>query len=1149
MADESNWEQVSALFEEALDQPAERRSEWLASSCADAEIREEVGRLLAAHERAEGVLERSKTAAGAPLTVGIEIAKGGKIGPYELIGEVGRGGMGVVYLAHDPRLQRKVALKFLPGKLRSDPVAEQRFFIEARAASALDHANICTIYDIGETDDDRLYLAMAYYEGETAAQMLAAEPLELNLALDIALQAARGLACAHEAGIIHRDIKPGNLFVTKSQSVKILDFGIAKLGDSEDPSARIGTVVYMSPEQLLGQEVSAATDLWALGVSLYEMLSGRRPFHAEHESVLFYDIVHEPHRPLVELRTDLPLPVSDLVDRLLAKRPADRVASAGRLIDELEALTEPRRGSHAAPIRVPTPLNSFIGRDTEMDEIQRSLAAGRLLTLTGPGGAGKTRLAIEMGRRQGEGFPDGALFVPLAAVREPRLLAAAIASELGVPETAAMDAFERLREALAGKRLLLILDNFEQVLEGAPIVAELLAELPHLKILVTSRGPLRLSGEREYPVNPLPLPQTSSLDADALSRNPSVALFVERAQAAKPDFKLTPKNAAAVAAICERLDGLPLAIELAAVRIRMFSPEGLLVKLRRRLDVLRGGIRDLPGRHQALREAIEWSYELLTPQQQCVFQSLAVFSGGASLEAIETVCREQVEDEDVADIAAALIDQSLVRRAENPTGEVRLGMLETIREFALERLAAAGNLERAEQRHLDWFLSLAENAEPQLTGVDQAAWLDRLDEEHDNLRAALDRSMAARDAEQALRLVAALWRFWVSRGHIGEGRRRVDELLALPLEGADPGLRARALHGVATLVHYRGENVRAKTLFAECLALWRSAGDASGLATALNSLAWLNCELSRYPAARSLSEEALAQHTELGDARGQAVALNNLGWTASFQGDFAAAHSYFGRSLELRRKAADTRGIALAAINLAWAERELGREEPALALIEEGEAILGDVGDDVIAGWALVNRATLLQNNSEAGQAEDLLLRALDNWQRSGHRSTIGWIHLLLGRGSRMAGDLRLAGERAREGLAIWRETSSLWGTAWGLYELACVATAEGRHRDALAMLRESLSIRMDIGDQLGLAQCAEALAALRSDLIGSPRAATILAAASSLRGRLHSPLPGVQRPWFLEQVGRLRQELGKDFNGTWREGERTALEYVLRDL
>ncbi len=567
------------------------------------------------------------------------------------------------------------------------------------------------------------------------------------------------------------------------------------------------------------------------------------------------------------------------------------------------------------------------------------------------------------------------------------------------------------------------------------------------------------------------------------------------------------------------------------------------------MTCLQGGIRDLPGRHQALRETIEWSYDLLTPDQQCVFQSLAVFSGGASLEAVEEVCRHHVGGADIAEIAAALIDQSLVRRMDAAADQVRLGLLETIREFALERLEQAGKLAEAEQRHMECFLELAEIAEPMLTGVDQVLWLDRLDAEHENLRAALDRAAAKGDAERALRLTAALWRFWVSRGHISEGRTRVDGLLGMSIETADPRLQARALHGVATLIHYRGEHLRAKSLLEDCLALWRRAGDASGLATALSSLAWMHIELSSYRAATSLSEEALAQHTELGSERGQAVALNNLGWIANFQGHAASARSYFERSLELRKKGADVRGIAFLAINLSWAERQLGKTDRALELIEEAEEILESVGDEVIAGWALVNRAELLQAEGDIEGAEAILLRALDSWRRGGHRSSIGWIHLVLGRGSRMAGNLSLAGERIRVGLAVWRETGSLWGTAWSLYELACVAIAEGRDRDALSLLRESLSIRSEIGDELGLTQCAEALAALGPELLSASRAATLLAAASSLRSRLRAPMTPSWKERFREQVAELRERLGEDFNEVWREGERTALEYVVRDL
>ncbi|HEV3474350.1 MAG TPA: adenylate/guanylate cyclase domain-containing protein, partial [Actinomycetota bacterium] len=429
----------------------------------------------------------------------------------------------------------------------------------------------------------------------------------------------------------------------------------------------------------------------------------------------------------------------------------------------------PPKTLDARPNNLPTRLTRFIGRGPEIMAVEDLLENTRLLTLTGPGGTGKTRLSLQVASEMLPRFEDGAFFVDLSPITDPSLVATSIADAVGAKEEPGRSVGDTLQDHLRDKELLLVLDNFEQVTAATDVVQLLLNCAPRLKLLVTSRIVLHLSGEQEYPVPPLALPDPAHLPGlEALSQFEAVALFIDRARAVKPDFAVTNENAPAVAEICARLDGLPLAIELAAVRVKLLSPQSMLARLGQRLPLLTGGARDLPERQRTLRGAIEWSHDLLDDAKRSLFARLAVFQGGCTLEAAEAVCGT---DLDVLDGLASLVDESLLRRSETTDGELRFGMLETIREFAAERLAESGQQEKLRRRHAEWVMAFAEEAEPEIVGENQALWLDRTEREHDNIRAALRWANDHGEGEIALRTGASLWRFWQQRGHLREGRQ------------------------------------------------------------------------------------------------------------------------------------------------------------------------------------------------------------------------------------------------------------------------------------------------------------------------------------------------------------------------------------------
>ena len=628
------------------------------------------------------------------------------------------------------------------------------------------------------------------------------------------------------------------------------------------------------------------------------------------------------------------------------------------------ALNVPQAGP-TSPRRAPIPVTPLLGRERELAAIAEVVrnADTRLVTLTGTGGIGKTRLALELVRRLSPEFQHGSAVATIANLRDPALVAGAILEALEVPEVGPNPEEELIR-ALADSEVLLLVDNFEQVITAAPSIARLLEAAPRVKVIVTSRAPLRVAAEREVPVPPL---------AD----DEAAELFIARAQAADPEFALTEQNAGAVAELCARLDGLPLAIELAAARTKLLPPAALLARLGNRLELLTGGRRDAPRHQQTLRMTLDWSYDLLDPEAQHLFAQLGVFAGGWTLPSAEAVCSG---NNSVLEGLAALVDESLVRQRQTSDGEPRFSVLEIVREYALERLAELGEADETRRRHLEHFVAFAEEAEPKLADRDQISWFARLEDEHNNLRAALAFALETGDSVSALRLVVGIRRFWQIHGYLAEGRQALESALAAASEEPSE-LRANALNMAGILAGEQGEFDAARTRFEAALADARASGSTRVISSALVNLGNLAFFGGELEVARDLYKESIEHFVSLGDTRGQALAKENVGLMALTVGDVPEAVTWLTEALELAREVGDDREIGAASRSLAAAMIELGEGAQATSLLAESLGLARELGEphgiavclDTFAGLAAtggeVERAATLFGASDAARA------------------------------------------------------------------------------------------------------------------------------------------------------------------------------------
>ncbi|MDQ3701897.1 MAG: serine/threonine-protein kinase [Chloroflexota bacterium] len=1005
-------------------------------------------------------------------------------GRYMLAEALGSGGAGSVYRATDLRTGGSVAVKLLHPLLAQNPTWRERLRREAQIAAQLTSPRIVRVIDLAE-EEGGPFLVLEYVAGETLEERLRQHgPLAPGTALAIAIEVAHALAAAHAAGIVHRDLKPQNISLVDGQ-VKVLDFGIAHMDDLAgltQAGGFVGTPEYAAPEQAAGHG-DIRSDIYALGVVLYRMVTGRTPFSGPTALAVLRH--HEETPP--PLPNSLPEPLREVLARCLAKLPTERYQSPAALVEALTAALETlsgrstgadssrtdggggflplslsaalhRASSPSSPtptdaMALPVPLTSFVGRERELAELRNVLVTTRLLTLTGAGGAGKTRLALQLATDPARGVatPDGqhqppARLVALATLSEAALVQRAVAASVGVRETAGRPLQEALVEALRPQRLLLVLDNCEHVVVAcATLATQLLSACPQLQILATSREALGVAGEITWSVPPLSAPEIGEIghpDApvslDRLATSESVRLFVERAGASRPGFTLNDGNAQAIAEVCARLDGLPLAIELAAARVRVLSVAQIAARLGDRFRLLTGGGRTALPHQQTLRAAMDWSYDLLGTSERVLFRRLGVFVGGWTLVAAETITRDpsaqtpdsalvgptppspawdREPDFEVLDGLAALVDKSLVQRSAGEHGEPRFSMLQTVREYALVRLSESGEEAPLRDQHLTYYLNVAEAAERPVRGAgngdgagrdaasglpaaraaavaggsEQIGWLNRLERERDNLRAALEWSAAPHSQSaggaggatdrghrrwSGLRLAVALGWFWYLRGYRSEGRSRLEALLALlpPTAALAPDkavTRARALGIAGHLSFWSGDPSAALRLAEAAVVEARATGDPLAIAWALVYREVVDPDQNgrRRRLAGERWQESLEQFRAAAEPWGEALALARLGALAQNDGEIARAAQLLAESLALFRRLGDRWGITLALARTADLDERRGDDDAAEARFREQQVLAQELGHRGAMAGGLSRLAALAERRGDIAQA------------------------------------------------------------------------------------------------------------------------------------------------------------------------------------
>lgn len=945
---------------------------------------------------------------------------------YQLERELGAGGMATVYLARDTRHHRQVAVKLLLPEL-SSAVGADRFLREITTTANLRHPNILPLFDSGEADG-QLFYVMPFVDGETLRDRISRGAMSQAEAFRITDEVADALHYAHTRGVVHRDIKPENIMLENGHAV-VADFGIAHLAESNNNNAdrmtrvgmSLGTPHYMSPEQASGDEIDGRSDLYALACVMWEMLTGAPPFNGPTLMSVLMKHAVEPVPSLEISRPDIDVTVRDAIQRALAKSPTDRFAS----LQEWRAALSPGFAYTPAgtvptimPLDRPAPTFSttLLGRDDALASADASLASGaRLLTITGYGGTGKTRFASALQQRVAARYKGGAAYVSLAAVTDANEVLATVATALDITEAHGRSAGDSIATLIGDRSVLLVLDNLEQVVEAADGIGALLAKCPALHIIATSRRPLRIAAETELALPPLDLPVSGS-SLDAITACPSVALFVQRAERVKPGFAVTAANAEAIAGICRALDGLPLALELAAARVRILEPAVLLQRLDHALDLLTSGDRDLPQRQRTLRATISWSYSLLTESEQRLLRRVSVFHEGWTLDALEQVCYDEEIRWAALDDLGSLVEKGLVRVA--PSGE-RFGLLETIRAFAAEQLQADGEAESMRQRHADYFLKLSIELDAGIQGAKQRESMQRGKLENANFFAALGYLMSkarvgdAEAIENGMQLSGSLGWFWHITGQHLVGQAIVEELLAMVK--ASPPSRGRALARWSSgiILASTGALPEGLAVFSGMIADATALGDDALIAWAHGCAGYTQLGLGQFVEAGESVTKSLEYSIRSKNDFWQALSLTFLGMQLFVIGDPATGLQKLQEARRIQVRIGDCEGGGLALSFLAQIQFAKGDIAQAMEFYRQAETDFTTVGDKPEIARMQGEMAYLSMAAGDHVGARRLFLRALRTNDEIGSNAGIGQVLLGLAASESAAGNepiaLRLA--------------------------------------------------------------------------------------------------------------------------------------------
>jgi len=853
--------------------------------------------------------------------------------------EIGRGGFAVVYRAFQPAFERFVAVKVLDISA-VDAAAQGSFQRECRAIGKLSgRPNILTVHEAGLTETGRPYLVMALAKESLEDSLDRRGSIPVPEVVEIGLKVGGALEFAHRAGILHRDVKPANILISEDGEPQLADFGIARVASATllSGSGLAFTPTHAPPEAVEGKPPTAAADVYSLASTLFNLIAGHAAFVEDPDDSLFVVLARVGTAPVPDLRPrGVPDPLCRVIENGMAKDPGERPPSAAAFTAALEAARQPAgvgaglgagddspptsQSAGAAttvaadvPSNLPGDVTSLVGRQTEIEQVHRDLDAARVVTLTGPGGSGKTRLAIAAARELRDQFPHGVWFVDLSTVEDVALVEPAIGAVVDVRESPERTVAETLRDHLRDRKMLLLLDNLEQLLPAvADLVAGLVRSAPHVRVLVTSRELLRIAGERSHPVPPLDLDE-------------GVALFVDRARAHRADLALTEESLAAVRAIAERLDGLPLALELAAARVRMLTPRMILERLGRSLD-LGGGARDLPERQRTLRGAVAWSYELLPEPERRLFARLGVFAGGWTFDSALVVADPDSDlGIDLMEGIESLADKSLVRIEPpvdgGPAAEdgPRFGMHPLLREFALERLDESGERPTVEERLAAECASIAERTGELILQASGEAAMAVLDREERNVHAALDWSLAHDDPRYGLRIIGASWRWFQGRGRLREARGTLTRLLERP-SPVDSRVRIAALAAAGGLAYWMRDFVAAQAAYEERLALAEETGDPIHSADAHYDLGFIGMVSQDDAMLRAHEERALELYTAAGHEDGAILAREALVLSLFLGGEYTRARELETLNLDLFRRAGSPMQIASASTLLSAIE-------------------------------------------------------------------------------------------------------------------------------------------------------------------------------------------------------------------------------------